>query len=864
MKRVGCPSSSVLVSLLAFLVLLFLPSCGKTSANNPVQTIAATSGSSQNAAINMAFAAPLVGTVTMGGTPVGGALVTFTAPISGASGTFAGATNSVTVTASSAGVATSPAFTANTIAGGYSIMATVSGVTGSASFTLTNTAAAPAAITATSGTPQSASINTAFAQPLVATVVDSSQNLVSGAVVTFTAPASGASGTFAGATNSVNATTDSNGLATSPTFTANGSNGAYTVTATVSGVATAANFKLSNIAGQPKTITATSGTPQSAAVKAAFAAPLVATVTDSDGTPLGGVVVTFKAPAAGSGASGTFAGGVVTATTDANGVATSATFTANGTVGTYAVTASVGGVSQAADFTLTNTALSFAFYLTGLESSTNFYSLAGAVSIDGNGNVLGGEQDYNNAFGITSPQPSGDLIGGGTVTINSNTGRGTITLVTNNANLGTETIGVQFVNTNHALIVTFDGLSTASGSMDAQTLSATPSGGYAFTLSGVDFNYIPVVYGGVFSIAGTGLTGVADTNDSGTIILGRPFTGTVNPPDAFGRGTIPGITPGDKELLLSYYVVGPEALRIIDVDTNDAGIGSAFGQGSGGFTNASLGSAIFGVQSNSYGALYAAAGQFSTDSTAGTFAGVADSDELESGIIVTGAAVSGPYSVSSNGYGSLTITNGTLGDLSLFGIYLTDPTLNLNDPNNTTSGLGGGVLAELDASLNGTGILISQTDTTPPSFTGSYAFGGQDFNFIAEGDGWEFDFSGSGTVGGLALTGSALISDPFDTFNSTPTLTGRPFSGTATVDGANPGRYIFPLAVTVAGVESDFATVIYQASGGQLLWLDEDDDSVFLGSLQQQGSLNGIPGPPAKRAREQIVPEQISHQRISR
>jgi len=140
----------------------------------------------------------------------------------------------------------------------------------------------------------------------------------------------------------------------------------------------------------------------------------------------------------------------------------------------------------------------------------------------------------------------------------------------------------------------------------------------------------------------------------------------------------------------------------------------------------------------------------------------------------------------------------------------------------------------------------------------------EDFNFIAEGDGWEFDFSGSGTVGGLALTGSALISDPFDTFNSTPTLTGRPFSGTATVDGANPGRYIFPLAVTVAGVESDFATVIYQASGGQLLWLDEDDDSVFLGSLQQQGSLNGIPGPPAKRAREQIVPEQISHQRISR
>jgi len=844
MKLVRYASSSIVVSL----ILLLLPGCGKTTSSSPLQIITPTSGSSQSTAINTAFSAPLVGTVTIGGTPVSGAIVTFTAPISGASGTFAGASNTVTVTASSAGVATSPAFTANTIAGTYSVIATVSGVTGSGSFSLTNTAATPAAITATSGTPQSATINTAFAQPLVATVVDSSQNLVSGAVVTFTAPATGASGTFAGASNTVTATTDSNGLATSPAFTANATTGAYTVAATVSGVATAANFKLSNINGQPKTITATSGTPQSAAVKAAFAAPLVATVTASDGTPLSGVVVTFKAPAASTGASGTFAGGVVTATTDTNGVATSAVFTANGTTGTYTVTGSIAGVSQPADFTLTNSPLSFSFYLTGLESSTNFYAVAGAITIDGNGNVLGGEQDYNDGLGITSPQPSGDTIGGGTVTINSQTGRGTITLVTNNANLGTETIGVQFVNANHALIVQFDGLSTSSGSMDAQTLSAAPSGGYAFTLAGVDFNYVPVVYGGVFSIGGTGLTGVADMNDSGTITIGKAFTGTVNPPDAYGRGIIPGVTPGDKEIVLSYYVVGPEALRIIDVDPNDAGIGSAYGQGSGGFSNASLSSAIFGVQSNSYGALYAAVGQFATDSTAGTFSGVADSDELDSGIIVSGAAISGPYSVSSNGYGSLTISNGSLGDLSIFGIYLTDPNLNLNDPNNTSAGTGGGVLAELDPSLNGTGILLSQTDTTHSSFTGPYAFGGQDFNFIAEGAGWEFDFAGSGTVSGLTLTGNALISDPFDTFNSSPTLTGRPFSGTATSDGANAGRYIFPLAVTVAGVENDFATVIYQADGSQLLWLDEDEDSVFLGSFQQQGSLTGIPVSATKQA----------------
>src|SRR5580700_5526470 len=84
-------------------------------------------------------------------------------------------------------------------------------------------------------------------------------------------------------------------------------------------------------------IAATSGTPQSATINTAFAAPLVATVKDSGGNPVAGATVTFTAP--GSGASGTFAGGVNTATTNASGVATSTTFTANGTAGgPYAVT----------------------------------------------------------------------------------------------------------------------------------------------------------------------------------------------------------------------------------------------------------------------------------------------------------------------------------------------------------------------------------------------------------------------------------------------------------------------------------------------------------------------------------------------
>jgi hypothetical protein len=48
--------------------------------------------------------------------------------------------------------------------------------------------------------------------------------------------------------------------------------------------------------------------------------------------------------------------------------------------------------------------------------------------------------------------------------------------------------------------------------------------------------------------------------------------------------------------------------------------------------------------------------------------------------------------------------------------------------------------------------------------------------------------------------------------------------------------------VTVAA-DPDYTVVIYEASDAQLFWLDENanGESVFLGSLQRQGSLIALP-----------------------
>jgi len=97
---------------------------------------------------------------------------------------------------------------------------------------------------------------------------------------------------------------------------------------------------------------ATAGAPQSTAVNTAFATALQATGRDASGNPSSGVTVTFTAPQ--SGASAQFSGAATaTAVTNASGVATAPALTANGTAGSYMVTASAAGVG-AATFNLTN------------------------------------------------------------------------------------------------------------------------------------------------------------------------------------------------------------------------------------------------------------------------------------------------------------------------------------------------------------------------------------------------------------------------------------------------------------------------------------------------------------------------------
>jgi hypothetical protein len=171
------------------------------------------------------------------GQPVEGASVTFTLPsaATGAGASFLGGESQATRLTDARGWAASPALVANKTAGRFSASASVSGGAKVVGYPLRNLASRPHAISAGGASGQSVPAGARFPVRLAVSVTDANDNPVSGAPVTFTAPARGPSGRFIGGRRTVRARTNEKGVAIAPALTANHTPGGYVVTARVAG-----------------------------------------------------------------------------------------------------------------------------------------------------------------------------------------------------------------------------------------------------------------------------------------------------------------------------------------------------------------------------------------------------------------------------------------------------------------------------------------------------------------------------------------------------------------------------------------------------------------------------------------------------
>jgi hypothetical protein len=178
------------------------------------------------------------------------------------------------------------------------------------------------------------------------------------------------------------------------------------------------------------------------------------------------------------------------------------------------------------------------------------------------------------------------------------------------------------------------------------------------------------------------------------------------------------------------------------------------------------------------------------------------------------------------GYGGATLTSaGPLG--GTFGVYAVDPSLNILDPNNTASGGGGALLIGLTPGAPGYGVILPQAAPASSSFSGNYALDWRGFTTA----GVEQNVDGQANVAtGLVLAGTI---DSANLQAGSPNL-GVTISGTATADPTNPGRFTLPLSVPLVPNSPALTFVIYQASTGDLVWVETDPTQYVSGTLQQQ------------------------------
>lgn len=456
----------------------------------------------------------------------------------------------------------------------------------------------------------------------------------------------------------------------------------------------------------------------------------------------------------------------------------------------------------------------YGFVLEGFAS----FGLVGSVTLDGNGNITGGEGDGSaNSFYTTVPTITGNY------TVDP-TGHGSITFnLTNTSCCGTftQTHSLTVTSTSHAVISEidqFNGLTIGGiGSLDLQTAGPTfspsqVSGGYSFTLTGFSSAAVKASGGtglngswaGIFTADGINAIsgGILDVNYAGgaPAFTSTPFTGSFTAPDTFGRGTLTflGANAGNNATY-AYYIVTPEVLRLTVGDQTTANYagntGSAFGQGAVGTTDAALsGGYVFSdLGFDIPGSAMGAAGQFTADGNGNITTGLMDlNDSGNSGALMTGVPFSGTYSISGSPRGTIVGPGG-----QTYNIYLTDPGLNLLDPNNS-SGTGGVLLLETDASFGAIGLAIPQTNASSATLQGPYAILLSDQNGPPNSDG---GFTAS--IGAPSNSGPGTFSGEgdFQTQNTVNPVTG-PVTGTFVADATNPGHFAGTI-ITTPGFPND-------------------------------------------------------------
>jgi hypothetical protein len=253
----------------------------------------------------------------------------------------------------------------------------------------------------------------------------------------------------------------------------------------------------------------------------------------------------------------------------------------------------------------------YVFSISGVEQTEGApVEIVGTIVANGSGKITGGTIDMVDPATTNGVATNLSVSGNGTYSVGVD-GRGNATINTTTANLYGLPMTFDFVlqNSSHGLITEFDGNASGSGTLDLQS-TATLSGAYAFSFSGIDDNDSPVATVGAFTVGNDGsITGVEDFNDADLAYPNEALSGSVT----LGPSSTPATTfstPSFPLLTFDVYAIDSTHLKFIETDGLEFLSGDAFSQTS---TVVSTGPSAFTLAGVFDGGASAAGGFIVTD-----------------------------------------------------------------------------------------------------------------------------------------------------------------------------------------------------------------------------------------------------------
>ncbi len=452
----------------------------------------------------------------------------------------------------------------------------------------------------------------------------------------------------------------------------------------------------------------------------------------------------------------------------------------------------------------------YVYHFSGWDANGPVF-FAGAFTVSG-GAITGGEQDFSDpkaGYGNALVASSSSLTAAG--------GNIQIVLATTNTAIGVSgvvTLRGTVVSSTRVLISEFDTFASATGSIDLQTSTAAPAGGYAFVVSGwyLSSTPSPLAVGGVLNVSGGSLVAadsVFDYNNGGNVGQAQLFSsGTISAPDSFGRVTFdvtPSSATGVPEFILTGYIVGTNQIQLVESQTDplsaDLG-GMALGQGTNTyqFTQASLANTTYAYSASGEDihGLTSLAGNF-VFGPSGSISGALALNDLS--FFVQDTITGGSFVVDQTGRVTMNgVQAQVLGTSFTFQLYLD----------------GNGNALELGAdSLQATAGVAYLKTATSADFEGNYALGGQGYLNATGEPGW--GAAGPVTISSDALKGFTDYTPQGGPVTSNQALTGTENSsaGTLSITGLDAtsfttarGYAYYPIDSTrVLAIEVDGAQI---------------------------------------------------------